>query len=309
MHATAAVYIGHHAALHADRQQAARVIRISLVQAGPAAAEPEFKSEPEPAPPPIPSPAPAPAPAPIHATRAEPDPPPRLKPKPSPGRDASGRSRCRHRPSNHSRQSNKHWKQHRLIEEHSAPPNARRCASRQAGPGPRVAGERTEILPAAAAGTYRQPQVLPAQREAPRHGRRDPGFLLPATGMAASRDLQVKGGSKVLRKAAKQAVQQALSLPPPPASMPLHEQIRFSMVYRLDMQVTMTTRRTGRDKTGKLHYLALPLIEGVTRQFRRGIVLPMARLLAESIWPCCRVEFIRPGVFHRHHSSKGGDRG
>ena len=46
-------------------------------------------------------------------------------------------------------------------------------------------------------------------------------------------DLQIKGGSKVLRKAAKQAVQQALTLPPPPASMPLREQVRFDMVYRL----------------------------------------------------------------------------
>jgi len=47
-------------------------------------------------------------------------------------------------------------------------------------------------------------------------------------------NLQVTGGSKVLRKAAKQAVQQSLSLPLPPASMPLQEQIHFGMVYRLD---------------------------------------------------------------------------
>lgn len=48
------------------------------------------------------------------------------------------------------------------------------------------------------------------------------------------RDLQITGGSKVLRKAAKQAVQQSLALPPPPKSMHLQEQIRFGMVYRLD---------------------------------------------------------------------------
>jgi protein TonB len=48
------------------------------------------------------------------------------------------------------------------------------------------------------------------------------------------RDLQITGGSKVLRTAAKQAMQQALSLPPPPESMPLQEPVRFSMVYRLD---------------------------------------------------------------------------
>jgi len=46
--------------------------------------------------------------------------------------------------------------------------------------------------------------------------------------------LQIKGGSKVLRKAAKQAVQQSLALPPPPESMRLQEQIRFGMMYRLD---------------------------------------------------------------------------
>ena len=47
-------------------------------------------------------------------------------------------------------------------------------------------------------------------------------------------DLQITGGSKVLRNAAKQAVQRALSLPPPPESMPLQEQISFGMLYRLD---------------------------------------------------------------------------
>jgi protein TonB len=46
--------------------------------------------------------------------------------------------------------------------------------------------------------------------------------------------LQITGGSKVLRKAAKQAVQQSLSLPLPPESMPLQKQIHFGMVYRLD---------------------------------------------------------------------------
>ena len=47
-------------------------------------------------------------------------------------------------------------------------------------------------------------------------------------------DLQIKGGNKILRNAAKQAVQQSLALPPPPESMRLQEQIRFGMVYRLD---------------------------------------------------------------------------
>jgi periplasmic protein TonB len=47
-------------------------------------------------------------------------------------------------------------------------------------------------------------------------------------------DLQVSGSSRILRTAAKQAVQRALSLPQPPASFHLQEQIRFGMVYRLD---------------------------------------------------------------------------
>jgi protein TonB len=47
-------------------------------------------------------------------------------------------------------------------------------------------------------------------------------------------DLQVSGGSRVLRTAAKQAVRSALSLPRPPESFHLQKQIRFGMVYRLD---------------------------------------------------------------------------
>jgi len=58
------------------------------------------------------------------------------------------------------------------------------------------------------------------------------GFYLLKDGSIS--DLQVTGGSRVLRKAAKQAVQRALSLPLPPESMRLQEQIRFGMVYRLD---------------------------------------------------------------------------
>jgi protein TonB len=57
-------------------------------------------------------------------------------------------------------------------------------------------------------------------------------FHLHADGSIS--ELQVRGGSKLLRQAAKRAVQQALTLPPPPASVRLQEQIRFAMVYRLD---------------------------------------------------------------------------
>jgi len=47
-------------------------------------------------------------------------------------------------------------------------------------------------------------------------------------------DLEVSGASRVLRTAAKQAVQRALSLPRPPESFHLQQQIRFGMAYRLD---------------------------------------------------------------------------
>ena len=48
------------------------------------------------------------------------------------------------------------------------------------------------------------------------------------------RDLQVTGGSKVLRQAARQAIQNALSMPRPPETLGQQEPIRFGMVYRLE---------------------------------------------------------------------------
>ena len=57
-------------------------------------------------------------------------------------------------------------------------------------------------------------------------------FYLHADGSIS--DLQVSGGSRLLRRAARQAVQQALSLPRPPESFHLQQQVRFGMVYRLD---------------------------------------------------------------------------
>lgn len=48
------------------------------------------------------------------------------------------------------------------------------------------------------------------------------------------RDLQVTGGSKVLRNAARQAIQNALALPAPPDSLELQVPVSFGMIYRLD---------------------------------------------------------------------------
>jgi len=50
----------------------------------------------------------------------------------------------------------------------------------------------------------------------------------------AIRDLQITGGSKALRLAARQAIQNALALPVPPDSLELQAPVSFGMVYRLD---------------------------------------------------------------------------
>jgi protein TonB len=47
------------------------------------------------------------------------------------------------------------------------------------------------------------------------------------------RALDINGGSRLLREAAERAVQSSLPLPKPPASLNLHEQVSFSMQFRL----------------------------------------------------------------------------
>jgi protein TonB len=47
------------------------------------------------------------------------------------------------------------------------------------------------------------------------------------------RTLDISGGSRQLREAAERAVQDSLPLPLPPASIKLHEQVSFSMQFRL----------------------------------------------------------------------------
>jgi protein TonB len=55
-------------------------------------------------------------------------------------------------------------------------------------------------------------------------------YLLQDGGIRA---LEVSGANRQLREAAQHAVQAALPLPPPPASINLHQQVSFSMQFRL----------------------------------------------------------------------------
>lgn len=66
-------------------------------------------------------------------------------------------------------------------------------------------------------------------------GRIEVAFQL--TGDGSIRDLRLSGGSRVLRKAAEQAIQRALPLPLPPEAIGLH-QVRFDMEYRIGYDST-----------------------------------------------------------------------
>lgn len=226
VHATAAVYIGHYDSLHADQQQAAaRIIRISLAAAGPAAPE----AEPAPVPAPVPTPAPAPIPTPV--TGAEPDPPPHLKPAPeSVGRQEEPLPKpvIEPLPASYEVQETA-----QIIEEHTAPSNhADEPVDKPDLARVSLENEKESYLLRLLAHIDSHKFYPRGARHRGMEGEIQVSFYLLRDGGIT--DLRVKGGSKVLRKAANQAVHQALSLPPPPASMSLHEQIRFSMVYRLD---------------------------------------------------------------------------
>jgi membrane protein involved in colicin uptake len=55
-------------------------------------------------------------------------------------------------------------------------------------------------------------------------------YLLQDGGIRA---LDISGGSRQLRDAAERAIHESQPLPQPPASIDLHEQISFSMQFRL----------------------------------------------------------------------------
>jgi len=211
VHATAAVYLGHHAApLASQPQSAVSVLQISLAPNRPAAPEPE--------PPPTPETRPA----------AEPPPPPKPAPKPEAKQKPLPEPVIKPRPVNRETPEPAE-----LIEEQTVASTYTKAPTDKPALAQVVLeNERESYL-------LRLLAHIDSHKFYPRSARRrgtegeiQVAFYLLSDG--SINGLQIKGGSKVLRKAAKQAVQQALSLPPPPESMRLQEQIRFGMVYRLD---------------------------------------------------------------------------
>jgi protein TonB len=204
VHATAIVYLGHYDAPLADRPQSTvSLMRISLAPARPAAPEPEPETRPRPKPPP---------PAPKPEVKKKPLPEPVIEPPPT---------------------SAEVPETVELIEEQIATSDyVEAPVDKPALAEVALQDERESYLLRLLAHIDNHKFYPRIARRRGVEGEIQVAFYLRKDGSISN--LQVTGGSKVLRKAAKQAVQQALSLPPPPESMPLQEQIHFGMVYRLD---------------------------------------------------------------------------
>lgn len=209
VHATAAVYLGHYAAPPASQpQSAAHVLQISLAPATPAAPQPE--------PPPIPE------------TRPEPEPPPPPEPPPEVKREPLPEPVIKPRPE--STEVAEIAKPIEVQVTASAYPEA--PINKPALTEVALENERESYLLQLLAHIDNHKFYPRSARRSGIEGEIQVVFYLLRDGSIS--DLQIKGGNKILRKAAKQAVQQSLALPPPPESMRLQEQIRFGMVYRLD---------------------------------------------------------------------------
>jgi protein TonB len=211
VHATAAVYLGDYTAPPASQPQSAvSVLRISLAPTIPAA--------PQPASPPTPETRPA----------AEPPPPPKSAPEPEVKREPQPEPVFEPRPAN-----TEAPEPAELIEEQvAASAYAEAPIDKPALAQVVLENERESYLLQLLAHIDSHKFYPRSARRRGMEGEIQVAFYLLSNGSIS--DLQIKGGSKVLRKAAKQAVQRALSLPPPPESVRLQEQIRFGMVYRLD---------------------------------------------------------------------------
>lgn len=214
VHAAAVVYLEPYDDLFAEQPQSTvSLMRISLAPARAAAphAEPERPPEPETRPEPTPPPPqkePVPKPDPVRAHQPEPviDPLPANNEAPPPAE---------------------------IIEEQTA------ASSYAEAPLDKPALEQLTLEQERESYLLQLLAHIDNHKFYPRSARRrgtegeiSVAFYLRKDGSIS--ELRVTGGSKVLREAAKQAVQRALSLPLPPESMPLQQPIRFAMVYRLD---------------------------------------------------------------------------
>jgi len=202
VHATAAVYIRQYDAPLADQPQSTvSLMRISLAPQSPAAPEPE--PEPPTTPKTRPAPKPPPEPVPKPEVKREPRPEPVTEPPPE-----------------------------IVAEQIAASDYVEAPVDKPALAQVALENERESYLLRLLAHIDNHKFYPLTARRRGVEGEIQVAFYLRNDGSISN--LQVTGGSKVLRKAAKQAVQRALSLPPPPESLPLQEQIRFGMVYRLD---------------------------------------------------------------------------
>ena len=228
VHAATAVYFGYYHARDTNTDQlqsAVNVIQISLAPTRPAvstpapAAPPLAENKVEPDPPPL-----------LAQNKVEPDPPPRLTASPARvvRREPLPQSSNKPRPA-----SSKAPETVEPVEQQTVAVNSTEAAIDKPAPA-RAAQEndRESYLAQLLSHIDRHKFYPRSARRRGMQGEVQVAFYLHKDGSFT--ELQVSGGSKVLRKAAKQALQQALSLPLPPASMPLQEQIRFGMLYRLD---------------------------------------------------------------------------
>jgi protein TonB len=218
VHATAAVYLGHDAAATVNRPQSAdSVMRVSLAPARPAELQPE--PEPEPIPPPLPVKKPLPEPKPVREPLPKSE--PVVEPLPT-----------------------------RSVEVETTEPAEEQAAAASYVEAPMdqpaldqaaIENERESYLLRMLAHIDSHKFYPRKARQRGMEGKINIVFYLHADGSIS--DLQVSGGSRLLRRAARQAVQQALSrqavqqalsLPRPPESFHLQQQVRFGMVYRLD---------------------------------------------------------------------------
>ena len=211
VHATAAVYLGHDAAATVNRPQSAdSVMRVSLAPARPAEPQPEPEPEPEPIPPPLPVKKPLPELKPVREPLPKTE--PVVEPLPT-----------------------------RSVEVETTEPAEEQAAASSYVEAPMdqpaldqaaMENERESYLLRMLAHIDSHKFYPRKARQRGMEGKINIVFYLHADGSIS--DLQVSGGSRLLRRAARQAVQQALSLPRPPESFHLQQQVRFGMVYRLD---------------------------------------------------------------------------